>query len=423
LRQAGAKAIARSANREAVSFFEQALMALGHLPETRERLEEAIDVRFDLRTALSPLGEFERIFGRLREADGLARALHDDRRLGQTSVYMCTNLYMSGRPREALAFGQNAHALGESLGDLPLRVTGGLYFGAACLGTGDYRRGEERLRTVLQLLDGERRRERLGLAGFPAAVARCYLAWALSYQGRFDEGIVHGEDAIHLAEALEHPYSLAFGCWTLGLVRTARGDLDDAVRLLERGLALSREWSLKHFSVAHSGVLGYAYALSGRVAEGISLLQDALRAMKVMGFGVHQPGSLAYLGEAYALAGRLDDALDLARQALAVAREHGHRGYEAWALCLLGDIAARRDAPEHAERQYREALVLADQLGMSPLVAHCHAGLGRLFERMDQREDSRRHLTTATTMYRGMAMTYWVGRLEAAKAEGEGLAR
>ena len=52
LHQAGAKALARSANREAASSFEQALTALGHLPEARETLELAIDLRFDLRTAL-----------------------------------------------------------------------------------------------------------------------------------------------------------------------------------------------------------------------------------------------------------------------------------------------------------------------------------------------------------------------------------
>ena len=89
LRQAGAKALERSANREAVSCFEQALLALGHLPETRERLEQAIDLRFDLRTALLPLGEFELSFGCLREAEGLARTLGDQRRLGQLSVYLC----------------------------------------------------------------------------------------------------------------------------------------------------------------------------------------------------------------------------------------------------------------------------------------------------------------------------------------------
>jgi hypothetical protein len=35
LRQAGTKAAARSANREAVAYYEQALGALEHLPETR----------------------------------------------------------------------------------------------------------------------------------------------------------------------------------------------------------------------------------------------------------------------------------------------------------------------------------------------------------------------------------------------------
>jgi class 3 adenylate cyclase len=39
LHQAGAKALARSANREAVSCFQQALTALEHLPETRETLD------------------------------------------------------------------------------------------------------------------------------------------------------------------------------------------------------------------------------------------------------------------------------------------------------------------------------------------------------------------------------------------------
>jgi tetratricopeptide (TPR) repeat protein len=155
LHQAGAKALARSANREAVSCFEQALTALPHLPETRETLEQAIDLRFDLRTSLFPLGEFERIAGYPREAEALARTLDDQRRLGQMSVYMCHNLWMTGHPTEALGFGQSAQALAESLGDVPLQVTGNLYFGVACLGTGDYRRAEDLLLKVLQLLEGE----------------------------------------------------------------------------------------------------------------------------------------------------------------------------------------------------------------------------------------------------------------------------
>ena len=51
-RQAGTKALARSAFREVVACFEQALAALRHLPESRATQEQAIDLRFDLRTAL-----------------------------------------------------------------------------------------------------------------------------------------------------------------------------------------------------------------------------------------------------------------------------------------------------------------------------------------------------------------------------------
>ena len=57
LRQAGTKADARSANREAASYFEQALTALGHLPESRETREQAIDLHFNLRISLGALGE------------------------------------------------------------------------------------------------------------------------------------------------------------------------------------------------------------------------------------------------------------------------------------------------------------------------------------------------------------------------------
>jgi predicted ATPase len=60
-RQAGEKAMARSAHREAVEYYEQALNALQHLPETRDTLEQAIDLRLALRTALGPLGDLGRI--------------------------------------------------------------------------------------------------------------------------------------------------------------------------------------------------------------------------------------------------------------------------------------------------------------------------------------------------------------------------
>jgi predicted ATPase len=71
-RQAGEKAMARSAYREAVGYLEQALRVLLHLPETHDTREQAIDLRLSLRTALWPSGDLGRILAYLREAETIA---------------------------------------------------------------------------------------------------------------------------------------------------------------------------------------------------------------------------------------------------------------------------------------------------------------------------------------------------------------
>jgi tetratricopeptide (TPR) repeat protein len=220
-------------------------------------------------------------------------------------------------------FGQGALSIAESIGDVPLRLTGNLYLGLACLDTGDYRRAEALLRKVLRWLEGDLSRDRFGLAGFPAVMARDYLTRIFTNQGRFNEGIVNGQESLRLAEAFDHPYSLANTCWDFAHLQIIRGELSHASGLLERGLALCRKWNLTFFSVAHTGVLGYAYALSGRSAEAIPALEHALSAIEAIGYGSQRPRFLEYLGEAYLLAGRLEDALEFAQRALTLSRECG----------------------------------------------------------------------------------------------------
>ena len=96
-RQAGDKAQARSAYREAVGYFEQALSALPHLPETRDTLAQAIDLRLALRSALRLLGDFGRVLAYLREAESLAAALDDQHRLGQVSVFLSVHFFLMRR--------------------------------------------------------------------------------------------------------------------------------------------------------------------------------------------------------------------------------------------------------------------------------------------------------------------------------------
>jgi hypothetical protein len=115
------------------------------------------------------------------------------------------------------------------------------------------------------------------------------------------------------------------------------------------------------------------------------------------------------LGEAYARLGDAGEARICAERSLRVALALGQRGDEAAARWLLGCVA---DTARSAENAFRGALELSSALGMRPLGAHCHLGLAKLYWRTGQREQAQEHLTTATTMYREMGMTYWVENAE-----------
>jgi hypothetical protein len=89
----------------------------------------------------------------------------------------------------------------------------------------------------------------------------------------------------------------------------------------------------------------------------------------------------------------------------------------ATASAIAKNILRRRSQGRESPRLSRgwaiEALALAEPRGMRPLIAHCHLGLGKLYRRTGQREQAQEHLTTATTMYREMGMTYWLNTAEA----------
>jgi class 3 adenylate cyclase/tetratricopeptide (TPR) repeat protein len=422
-RQAGEKAMARSAHREAVASFEQALTALTHLPETRETREQAIDVRFDLRNALFPLAEFGRIEGYLREAEALARGLDDQRRLGWVSTYMSSHLLNTcGHATGVRTFAQLVEAIGDTLGEVPLQVAVRYYLLTACYIAGDYGRTAHVCRSLMQSLQGEQTRERFGLAVFPAVYARAYLARALAERGVFDEGDAHGHEAIRIAEALDHPFSIIWACLGLAYLNSVRGELSHAARLLERAVAQCRDWTITLVSPIAMASLGHVYAWSGRLGEGVSWLQQAMTAYESAGIGLFHSSSVVQLGEAYRLADQVENARACTDRAVRLARERGERGSEAWALRLLGEVASHQGHPDvaAAEAHYGAALALASELGMRPLVAHCHLGLGKLYRLTGKGAEEREHRTAATMMFREMHMRFWLEQAEAALAEVEG---
>ena len=106
--RAGQRAMARSGYREAVACFEQELVALRRLPEHRDTLEQAIDLRLAMRNALLALGDFQAMFDSLREAETLAKAIGDHRAVAENLGHAYA---LSGRVAEALPFLEEAASM------------------------------------------------------------------------------------------------------------------------------------------------------------------------------------------------------------------------------------------------------------------------------------------------------------------------
>jgi predicted ATPase len=123
LRQAGIRAATRSAYREAVSCFEQALAAIAHLPDGRETIAQAIDVQLELQGPLGALGQKQRSRDYLRRAKELAVALQDRRRLGRVLAVECINSRAALEFDRALGAGEHALSIATDLAALDLEAT------------------------------------------------------------------------------------------------------------------------------------------------------------------------------------------------------------------------------------------------------------------------------------------------------------
>jgi tetratricopeptide (TPR) repeat protein len=298
-------------------------------------------------------------------------------------------------------------------------VVANAYLDWSYLSVGDYRQALEVLRRTISMLEGERLYAHFSLVDLPSAASRSWSARCHAELGTFAEGMAMGEEAVRIAETVDHPFSLMQAYLGVGRLALRQGDVNQAIALLERGLASRKAERISAFHLLPVH-LGAAYALAGRVTEALPLIGQVMDQVV--------PGSLisdlalviTELSEASLLFGHLEDAHDFATRAHALSRERKQRGVQARVLWLLGEIALQRNPPDmdQAEGHYRQAL--ADELGMCPLVAHCHRGLGTLYRQVGRVEQARTALSTAIELYRDMGMTFWLPQAEAALAEVEG---
>jgi transcriptional regulator with AAA-type ATPase domain/tetratricopeptide (TPR) repeat protein len=409
LRQAGIKAAARSALREARVWFDQALRVLAALPVSPSTLEQGFEIRLELGAVLVQLGEARRRLEHAREAETLAERMNDDRRRGRACLALCNAHALLGEPDEALVAGARAMEIAGRLGDLRLRVLAPTYLAQAHFYRGDFERAVELATDSLAALPADWVHEPFGYSPIPIGVyCRLWVVHGLAELGRFAEAAPYEAELLRLAGPTQHAFTVGEAHNAASWLHLRKGDWATARSVIEHGIAALRKGSIHAGLRTMVAASAWVLAQVGEASEALARLREGERLLESQAawHGVLMP--YQSMGRAALLLDRLDEAQRLGERA--VTFSPFRQSDVAHARHLLGDIASHPDRfdAESAEAHYRNALALAEPRGMRPLVAHCHLGLGKLYVRTGQREQAHEHLTIATTLYREMDMRFWL---------------
>jgi tetratricopeptide (TPR) repeat protein len=415
LRQAGEKAAARSADREAIALFEQALAALSELPESRETLSEALDIHI----ALGPcLGVVYPRSGREYEAAYVAAKklcdrLNDRSRLFPALWGLWHVSLNRGHYREARDLAGRLVALAREQDDPVLLVEAHHSLWPTLYGSGDLEAADLHAREGLRLYDAHRHRVYASVYGGHDTGVCCLshaavIAWTRGYPER---ALRYSQEALRLADQVSHPSSEVLAFYYSALVHYQRGELQAAV---EQSL-MAREVASAHGIHVDARATMARFGLARPLDESeLDQLHETLRVPWWRWWGTFL---FSLLAEGYARAGRPDKGLEVLAAIPESALElvSGPVVHRAHGELLLGQGDAHAS---EAENWFRMAVNLARRHGSHSLELRAATSLSRLLARGGKREEARRLLGDA---YGWFTEGFETGDLKAAREELDSL--
>ncbi|MBI3636377.1 MAG: AAA family ATPase, partial [Candidatus Rokubacteria bacterium] len=389
LHQAGTRAAARSANREAVDFFEAALTQLAEMPETPQTLSDALDVRIAMGASLMAV----RGSGSPEAEASYQAALALFERVGDTTrrfpVFwgLWFISYQRGQHGAALAAGQRLLEAAKAADDRGYLVEAHHAMWATTTSMGQATVAVAHADQGIALYDPAQHAGQAFLyGGHDAGVCACYQRgmnrWLL---GHPDGALTDVRDAYRLAEELKHPMTIGITHWVAAWLQYQRGDRDAAAATAERIVELVNIHRLTGW--ADSAILLPHAATPERL--GREALTEMIRRVAA------EPAStwrrvfcFSVLAEMCREAGHPDlglRALEAIPSRDTYCAPELHR--------IEGELLLARNGSrgaDEAERCFRTAVALAHRRDEKSLELRAATGLGRLLAERGKRDEARR---------------------------------
>jgi class 3 adenylate cyclase/predicted ATPase len=340
LQKAGQRANEASAHVEAIGHLKLALELLQSLPEGPEHKRKALELQVMLaRAMIAGRGYAAR---ETREVLLQAKALTDDSTAVPQKCSILYGIWASYYVAGEVAMQQRAAA--DFLAEAERHTeTDSLCLSHRTLGTtyvqmGEFAAGRQHLQRARELYDPEHHSQSKYLYGQDiGATALSYLCWALWHLGYVDQAAAVATEATKRAEALSHPFTLAYTiCHARGMMDIFRRCPEDTRSYANTVISICTEHDFPFWAAGGRILDGWALACQGKVDEGIGKLDEGLAAWRQTGARLWLPIFLALKAEAHAKAGRSDTTLNIIEEALAISDETGER----WALAEVLRIKA-----------------------------------------------------------------------------------
>jgi tetratricopeptide (TPR) repeat protein len=391
LREAGIKSAARSANREALAFLERALALLAGLPETRDTLSQALDVRTAMGTPLISVHgpAAPPVEASYRAALELVEKLEDGPRRFPVLWGLWYVQFTRGKYASAVAAGKRLLETAERGNDVMQLIEAHHTLWPPLVSMGDVKQALPHIERGISLYDPERHGGSASLYGGhdPGTCCRYHLAlsqWGLGYPERARTTV---NDAARLAARLGHAMTSTMTLGFLAAILYLRGDGPTAIDAAERCLAIVEAHGFSA-RVEQAVILEAALGERPDVSR-LTALQEA-RARETMRTWRHVMSGCV-------IASRFADA-DAPERGLEVLAEFGDPAsagfYGPEIHRLEGELRRRLAprAPDDAARCFLRALDLARRRELKSLELRAATSLARLWRDEGRHQDARHAL-------------------------------
>ena len=360
----------QATSRELVAMLEGVMSSFASMPQEPQILKASIDLRLVTCNALLPLGEHARLIEVLAQAEHMASALGDTRRLGTVYNQQSLALWLSGEYEAMSRTTTEAARLARSTEHTEIGLSARFMSGVLCHARGRYADAVAELSEFLSGFDGDRESTRSGWSAYPVLSSRMFLIDALLQLGRQREAGHHAQYAWALGDRIGHPYSQALARSSVVLWLLAEKRAKDAVSLAEDTRRLCERHHLLTMNATVAARSAAAYLQHDDLDAALGVLHPALDPQVYERSAAWtQVDLFRVAAEANLIRGDIEQAHQHAQKAERFCRDHRAEGQLAHVLLVSAGVEAAREEPDLAVERLRESLEIAQELHMIELAS------------------------------------------------------